>query len=254
MRKILLLSIFIKISTCCYGTADSTSFHFERKLSIGFELVPVAYSKWNFPHAESVSSYRAASDPAKDYTNQINPVPILGVNVKYALTPHCLVSAGVYNEEEKIVGIFLKDHLTDSTQIIKYTGYYLCKYISIPIAVELHLCDNTEKRSYTNFHISFNFDFVYYDKSNGDSEIIDSNGNRVESSPLGKKEHAISNSFNRIAPAIYIGRERFNKKGTFSFTYGSMFTFPAIYQNNTALLYYKNYRISPCVVGCSYHF
>lgn len=256
MLKILFLYLFTILVLSGYGANDSI-IKTNHKISIGFVLNPVDFSIWDFPHALSFESQQdSRDDPPKDHTKQLEALPLLGLNIRYILTQYLNTEIGVYHTQEHVNAIIIRDYIDDSSQIIKYTGFYSCKYLSIPISFGLRLPDNSKKRSLTNIKATFNFDFIFYDNSyNGDSRLYHLNGINTEPYlKLGKKEHTFSNSFNRITPALYIGRERFNKKGTFSFTYGTMFTFPAIYQNNAALIYYKNYKISIAVIGCNYHF
>jgi hypothetical protein len=253
--KIFLKSFFFFIlAQVSFANNDSIINSNEKKMSIGLQASPFTYSRWSFPENQRIES---VNDPGehRDATKRYSLITYYGISLTYHLGFHLLIESGLCRSSENIIGIVTSDKLSNSNTIYKDIWEYKCKYIGIPIVLGFSMNDNIERKAFSDFRLGVSMDFVYYESGNYAYETIyDQNGYGFYHAQLDGNSHSLYNSFNRIVPFVYIGREHFNKKKTFSFKYGSMFTFTSIYQNHVTAQFYKVYKINPLIVGLAYHF
>lgn len=249
MKKYINSLFYIFIPIIGMGQTDSIT---EKKLSIGIELSPFTYSKWNFPENQSVETVHPGS--TRDVSKRYNAFSTMGINLSYRLNRKIILSTGLNYIYENINAVGTTDTFEGYT-VDKDIRLYKCKYWQIPAVLNLRISDNSKYKKFTNIKIGLNFDFIYFENSNYAYETIsNSAGYGYYHTYLNGNKHGLSNSFNRITPFVYIGREIYTERKIFSFSYGSMFTCKSIYQNHVASEFYKNYKITPIVTGVFYHF
>ncbi len=235
-----------------FGANDSIQKNKNHAITISFEFAPVSHLKWYFPEHKTVVSY--PEDPPVDYTQKNVLLPICGMHVDYSFNETVKIETAISYSKEEVHAIFFYDTI-NSNKVSRGLGIYISQFVQIPIIINFRIPDNEKKRSYTNLKSGFNFDFIYYEKNlNGIENITPLNGSFGSGKRLDQDYRSGKYSFNKITPFIFIGREHYNKRANFSFSYGSMFTFKSIYQKHNTVEYFKNYKITPVIIGIAYNF
>lgn len=255
MTKWLLFFVCSFFTITSFGANDSIRKDNNHGISIGFEFAPVSYLKWSFPEYKNVESSQSNSEEKKDNTKKYILIPKCGLHLSYSVNKTIKIETGIYYSMEEVDGIIFTDTI-NHTIVRKNIGSPINQFVQLPISFNFRMPDNIKKRSYTNFSLGFNFDFIYYEKNYyGTITVTDSlSGKSIYHSVLYNKSRSNKYSFNKITPFIFIGREHYNKNKNFSFYYGSMFTFKSIYQRHNTAEFFKNYKITPLIIGFAYHF
>ncbi len=238
-----------------FGANDSIQKSINRRISIGFEFAPASYLKWSFPEYQKVLFYDPSSGKEKgDYSTKIIPLPMCGLHISYSYNKILKIETAISYSKEEAGGVILID-TSDYYFTRRGINSYIIRFIQIPLMVNFRIPNKSKKRNYTNCKIGLNFDFIYYEKNSyGGETKFSLNGTIISQSHLDGKERHNKYSFNKITPFIFVGREHFSKNENFSFSYGSMFTFKSIYQQHNTSEYFKNYKITPIIIGIACHF
>lgn len=254
MTKWLLFFVCFVFTLISFSANDSIQKSINHRVSIGFEFAPVSYLKWSFPEYKNVQFNQSSPEEKKDYSKKIILISPVGLHVSYSFLRVLKMETAISYSKEEIDGIIIYE-TTNYYTVTRYIRSYIMRFIQVPLLVNFKIPDNSKKRSHTNCKAGFNFDFIYYEKNSYGTETIDSiNGKTISHIELNGKDRPFKYSFNKITPFIFIGREHYNKNARFSFSYGSMFTFKSIYQQHNTSEYFKNYKITPIIIGIACHF
>lgn len=231
--------------------------------SYGLQLNMFTYSKWNSIGEETMSTWSGNERVGVlGYVlgnNRTENVFLFsnynGFFFNYQSKSDFVYEISFSHSYEQIGGVKIVDTLTNGNVSIKRISNYIVNYFQIPIRFGYYIWDDANyKKKAIFFSVGINIDFAFFETSNyGNKNYYYSNGQPV---PFTQEKLSGSDSFrfNKISPFIYVGREKFNKKGTFSFRYGSMVVFKSFYQKHNTGEYLKNYKISPLIIGFAYHF
>jgi hypothetical protein len=223
------------------------------RITIGFQFVPISYLKWTFPENQTVKSYEDSSEEKKDNTRKFVPIAKCGLHLSYSLIKVISLETGISYLKEEVDGILLFDTI-NSTVRNHYLRSYINKFVQIPLSINFSIPDNSKKRNLTNLKLGMNCDFIYYEKNSyGTESVYSINRKIISQTNLNGKERPYKYSFHRFVPFVFIGRQFFNKKSTFSFSYGTLVEFNSVFQKHNTSEYLKNYKISVITIGIAYH-
>ncbi len=152
------------------------------------------------------------------------------------------------------------DTLRKNVILITNIGYVLHKYVGLSPSFSLSIPNNNKGLFYTTINGGFNIDFIYKENYIHAFESLDSiyypfqSNNFVEINTKSLDKSVSKMELSRISPVIALYLERYNTKREFSFLFGISFIFRSLYQRENAIVNIKRYKVTPIILGVSYHF